>query len=141
MKTKKLKKLMTAALCVIFAVCFAFPASAYSTSVNHSELHTGGLVTRYRGHAEQCTSLGTNFIACNLDFAETYIQPDYPESSHCWGYLTVKDINKTHTIIIHADNESIGLGTYKSGTIGFDPYYYKYEYGIDSFGYLYSNMN
>lgn len=133
MKTKKLKKLMTAALCVIFALCFAFPASAYTHTVNHDESHENGTLTvKYRGKS----ILGNSFISCEVVLAA--IHPELPtEIRVCTVLLTMKNLDKTETKVVYATNNDYSVSKTKYTNI--DPAFYRFEY--DACGYEYTESN
>ena len=130
MNTKKLKKLMTVAFCVIFAVCFAFPASAVSFStVKH---YPGGVKIQYSGSADNAW--------CSISTIQEYegeihiIIPD--EEFGCELSLEVFDGNgnrRYYYASILDDHASAG------GETGFDPNFYCFT--CYTCGYNYQKKN
>ncbi len=132
MKTKKLKKLMTAALCVIFAVCFAFPASAVSSSVDEHVNRPGGISIHYWGWANQSSC----YIGDSIGFSNpSFVLPE--NECYAYVYLTLKNETKTKTEVIDDFGFSYTVGAW--GTVSFDPYYYKYQFSIAGEYYEHSN--
>ena len=123
MTTKKLKKLMTAALCVIFAVCFAFPASAYSTSVDKHVSLPGGISIHYYGHS--CK--GDCYIGESIGFST----PSFtlPESGcYCSINLELHGSSSTQFAAIQKTGYSYTIG--KWGSISFEPIDHFYQFSI-----------
>ena len=117
------KRIMSAVLCVVFVLCFAFPALAASSSVDKHVNLSGGISIHYYGHA--CN--GNCYIGESIGFSN----PSFtiPESD-CYGSINL-ELQGTSLLqfkVISKTGYGYSLG--KWGSIGFEPIDHLYQFSI-----------